>query len=78
MLRHKLRVGAVRGACASMAHGHHMPVLVWLMSWLSSAAISINVFVLGCCKNEFCYMVYNQCELFICLDLIIKNREVHI
>jgi hypothetical protein len=25
---------------------------------------------------EFCYSVYNQCESFICLDLIIKNRKV--
>jgi hypothetical protein len=27
---------------------------------------------------EFCYGVYNQCELFICLDLMIKNKEVPI
>jgi hypothetical protein len=26
-------------------------VLVWLMSWLSSASIAINVFVLGCRKD---------------------------
>jgi hypothetical protein len=25
---------------------------------------------------EFCYSVYNQCESFICLDLIVKNREL--
>jgi hypothetical protein len=29
-------------------------------------------------KEEFCYGVYNQCELFICLDLMVKNREVPI
>jgi hypothetical protein len=28
--------------------------------------------------DEFCYGVYNQCESFICLDLIVKNREVPI
>jgi hypothetical protein len=28
--------------------------------------------------DEFYYSVSNQCELFICLDLIIKNREVYI
>jgi hypothetical protein len=22
--------------------------------------------------------VYNQCELFICLDLMVKNKEIHI
>jgi hypothetical protein len=27
---------------------------------------------------EFCYGVYNQCESFICLDLMVKNREVPI
>jgi hypothetical protein len=27
---------------------------------------------------EFCYGVYNQCESFIYLDLMVKNREVHI
>jgi hypothetical protein len=27
---------------------------------------------------NFCYGVYNQCELFIYLDLIVKNREVPI
>jgi hypothetical protein len=27
-------------------------------------------------KYEFCYGVYNQYESFICLDLIVKNREV--
>jgi hypothetical protein len=25
---------------------------------------------------EFCYGVLNQCESFIYLDLIVKNREV--
>jgi hypothetical protein len=29
-------------------------------------------------KNEFCYRVYNQRELFICLDIMIKNMKVHI
>jgi hypothetical protein len=29
-------------------------------------------------KIEFCYGVYNQCELFICLDLMVKNSEVTI
>jgi hypothetical protein len=29
-------------------------------------------------KYEFCYGVYNQCESFICLDLMVKNREVPI
>jgi hypothetical protein len=29
-------------------------------------------------KYEFCYSVYNQRELFICLDLIVKNREISI
>jgi hypothetical protein len=24
-------------------------------------------------KEEFCYGVYNQCELFICLDLMVKT-----
>jgi hypothetical protein len=27
---------------------------------------------------EFCYGVYNQRELFICLDLMVKNREIPI
>jgi hypothetical protein len=27
---------------------------------------------------EFYYGVYNQCESFICLDLMVKNREVPI
>jgi hypothetical protein len=27
---------------------------------------------------EFCYSVYNQCESFICLDLMIKNRVIPI
>jgi hypothetical protein len=27
---------------------------------------------------EFCYVVYNQCESFICLNLMVKNREVPI
>jgi hypothetical protein len=36
-----------------------------------SAGINLNV-------NEFCYGVYNQCESFICLDIIVKNREIHI
>jgi hypothetical protein len=26
----------------------------------------------------FWYGVYNQCELFICVDLMIKNREIPI
>jgi hypothetical protein len=25
---------------------------------------------------QFCYGVYNQCESFIYLDLIVKNREI--
>jgi hypothetical protein len=25
---------------------------------------------------EFCYGVYNQCELFIYLDLMVKNRKI--
>jgi hypothetical protein len=29
-------------------------------------------------KEDFCYGVYNQCESFICLDLIVKNMEVSI
>jgi hypothetical protein len=29
-------------------------------------------------KREFCYGVCNRCESFICLDLIVKNREVPI
>jgi hypothetical protein len=28
--------------------------------------------------KEFCYGVYNQCELFICLNLMVKNKEIHI
>jgi hypothetical protein len=28
--------------------------------------------------KEFCYGVYNQYESFICLDLMVKNREVSI
>jgi hypothetical protein len=28
--------------------------------------------------QEFCYGVYNQCESFIYLDLMVKNREVTI
>jgi hypothetical protein len=27
---------------------------------------------------EFCYGVYNRCESSICLDLIVKNRDVPI
>jgi hypothetical protein len=27
---------------------------------------------------EFCYDVYNQCESFICLDLMVKNSDVPI
>jgi hypothetical protein len=27
---------------------------------------------------KFCYGVYNQCESFIWLDLMVKNREVSI
>jgi hypothetical protein len=27
---------------------------------------------------EFCYGVYNQCESFICLELMVKNREIPI
>jgi hypothetical protein len=29
-------------------------------------------------KKDFCYGVYNQYESFIYLDLMVKNREVHI
>jgi hypothetical protein len=29
-------------------------------------------------SNEFCYSVYNQRELFIYLDLMVKNREIPI
>jgi hypothetical protein len=29
-------------------------------------------------KYEFCYGVYNQCQSFICLNLMVKNREVPI
>jgi hypothetical protein len=25
---------------------------------------------------EFCYGVYNQCKSFICLDLMVKNKEI--
>jgi hypothetical protein len=28
--------------------------------------------------SKFCYGVYNQCESFIYLNLIVKNREVSI
>jgi hypothetical protein len=28
--------------------------------------------------NEFCYGVINQCESFIYLNLMIKNREIYI
>jgi hypothetical protein len=28
--------------------------------------------------EEFSYGVYNQCELFICLDLMVKNRDIFI
>jgi hypothetical protein len=28
--------------------------------------------------NEFCYRVYNQLELLIYLDLMIKNKEIRI
>jgi hypothetical protein len=28
--------------------------------------------------NKFCYDVYNQCESFICLDLMFKNIEIPI
>jgi hypothetical protein len=28
--------------------------------------------------EEFYYGVYNQCESFICLDLMVKNREISI
>jgi hypothetical protein len=27
---------------------------------------------------EFCYIVYNQCELFIYLDIMVKNKEMSI
>jgi hypothetical protein len=27
---------------------------------------------------EFCYGVYNQCESFIYLDLMVKNKEIPI
>jgi hypothetical protein len=29
-------------------------------------------------KMEFCYGVYNHCESFICLDLMVKNRKISI
>jgi hypothetical protein len=29
-------------------------------------------------EREFCYGVYNQCESFICLDLMVKKREIPI
>jgi hypothetical protein len=33
----------------------------------------------GICNfTEFCYNVYNQRESFICLDLMVKNREIAI
>jgi hypothetical protein len=28
--------------------------------------------------NEFCYGVFNQCESFIYLDLMVKNRKLSI
>jgi hypothetical protein len=28
--------------------------------------------------TEFCYGMYNQCESFIWLDLMIKNRKISI
>jgi hypothetical protein len=34
--------------------------------------------MVSCMKIEFCYGVSNQYESFICLDLMVKNREVPI
>jgi hypothetical protein len=39
----------------------------------------LSIYIYVCVRErEFYYSVYNQCELFICLDLIVKNREVPI
>jgi hypothetical protein len=39
----------------------------------------VYIYICVCVRErEFYYSVYNQCELFICLDLIVKNREVPI
>jgi hypothetical protein len=28
-------------------------------------------------KKEFCYSVWNQCESFICPNLMVKNRDTY-
>jgi hypothetical protein len=38
----------------------------------------ISVMLMLCFSFEFCYGVYNKYELFICLDLIVKNRKINI
>jgi hypothetical protein len=44
----------------------------------SSILVRFHFMLLGPNKEEFCYGVYNQYESFICLDLMIKNRDVPI
>jgi hypothetical protein len=31
---------------------------------------------MSCSEKEFCYSVYTQRESFICLDLMVKNRDI--
>jgi hypothetical protein len=40
--------------------------------------IHTNLILVHHLKYEFCYGVYNYCKSFICLDLMVKNREVSI
>jgi hypothetical protein len=46
-------------------------VVTFLMFWNDSIFLGNTINGI-----EFCYGVYNQCESFICLDLMIKNRKI--
>jgi hypothetical protein len=39
---------------------------------------NIICYIISYNNKEFCYGVYNQCDSFICLDLMIKNMKVPI
>jgi hypothetical protein len=58
-------------------------ITITIVLFLWEFHYSVSGYLAGNWRNitfslEFCYGMYNQCESFICLDLIVKNREVPI
>jgi hypothetical protein len=56
-----------------------MPSFFYLFVFLIKDSRAPSAWLsLLCFTDEFCSGVYNQYELFICLDLIVKNRNIPI